>query len=245
MDAVSSLFVAIGYLVIAAIAIGTFVWWLFRAFSEEWLNAKAKFEARLAAYMDEQQKELHHMKSSVNARIDRATRLQLREFEALSESWARLMNAHSIIASATSRFRSTPDLNNMRAGQLEDFISRTNLADWERQAVRDAKDKTSEYTKRLEPHQIAHARKASDKFRQYFRKNGVFIREPIKRQFEAVYELMQAALSEHEMNLQHQTHEFKSIDRLASDGEEMVKALEAETQKVLWDFAQHQAKNPV
>jgi len=37
------------------------------------------------------------------------------------------------------------------------------------------------------------------------------------------------------MNFQHRTREFASIDRLASDGEEMVKALEAEVQKRLWD----------
>ena len=46
MDAVSSLFATIGYIVVGAGAVGTFVWWLFRTFSEKWLNAK--FEARLA-----------------------------------------------------------------------------------------------------------------------------------------------------------------------------------------------------
>jgi len=120
---------------------------------------------------------------------------------------------------------------------------RVPLAEWERQTARDAEDKTNEYRKRFEPHRIAQARKASEKFRRYFRKNGVFIREPIKRRFEELHELMQAALSEHEMNFKHRTCEFKSIDYLASDGERMVKALEAETQNVLWDFAHQQAKN--
>jgi len=46
---------------------------------------------------------------------------------------------------------------------------------------------------------------------------------------------MLAALSEHEMNFQHQTREYASIDRLNSEGEKMVKALEAEVQKRLWD----------
>src|SRR6266480_1394315 len=52
MDAVSSLFATIGYIVVGAGAVGTFVWWLFRTFSEKWLNAK--FEERLAAYKHEQ-----------------------------------------------------------------------------------------------------------------------------------------------------------------------------------------------
>ena len=238
MDAVSALFVTIGYLVIGAGAICTFVW-----FREKWLNAK--FEERLAAYRRELQNKLDHLKFSVDVRIDRATKLHHREFETLSESWARLTNANGIIVSVTSRFQSAPDLNNMRSDQLEDFISHSALADWEQQAVRDAKDKTSEYRKWFEPHKIAEARRANDKFHRYFRKNGVFIREPLKRQFEALHELMRAALSEHEMNFRDLTREFKSINHLASDGETMVKALEAETQKVLWDFAHQQPGNPI
>jgi hypothetical protein len=46
---------------------------------------------------------------------------------------------------------------------------------------------------------------------------------------------MLSALSEHEMNFPHQTREFKSIDRLTAEGEKMVKTLEAEVQKRLWD----------
>ena len=59
--------------------------------------------------------------------------------------------------------------------------------------------------------------------------------EPIKEQFDKLDQLMLVALSEHEMNFQHQTREFKSIDRLSSEGEKMVNALEAEVQKRLWD----------
>jgi hypothetical protein len=40
------------------------------------------------------------------------------------------------------------------------------------------------------------------------------------------------------MNFQHQTREFASIDRLASEGERAIKALETEVQKRLWDSTQ-------
>lgn len=235
MELLSTLFAFVGYLVVGVGAVGTFAWWLFRTFSEKWLNAK--FEERLAAYKHEQQKELEHLKFSINAQMDRATKLHQREFEALPEAWARLMDAHGMVASVVSRYKSTPDLNGMQSDQLEDFIVNSKLAEWQRQLVRGATDKTNAYRDQIELFRIARARKASRKFFLYFRKSGIFIREPIKQKFDALDQLMLGALSEHTMNFQHKTREFKSIDRLASEGEKTVKELEAEVQKRLWDSA--------
>jgi hypothetical protein len=167
--------------------------------------------------------------------MDRATKLHQKEFESLPEAWARLMHAHGIIMSVVSRFQSTPDLTSMRQDQLEDFIANSKLVEWQRQLVRDSPDKTSAYRNQMEPFKIARAKKASGKFYLYFRRNGIFIREPIKQQFEQIDELMLAALTEHEMKFQHHTREFNSIDRLNSEGEKMVKTLETEVQKRLWD----------
>ncbi|MEY9418351.1 hypothetical protein ABIF69_004793 [Bradyrhizobium japonicum] len=68
MDMLSTLFALVGYVVVGVGAVGAFVWWLFRTFSEKWLNAK--FEERLAAYKHEQQKELEHLKFEINAQMD-------------------------------------------------------------------------------------------------------------------------------------------------------------------------------
>ena len=233
MGAVSSLFATIGYIVVGAGAVGTFAWWLFRTFSERWLNAK--FEQRLAAYKHEQQKELEHLKFLINAQMDRATKLHQREFDVLPEAWARLTYAHGLIMSVVSRLQSTPDLNTMQPDQLSDFIVNSKLVEWQRQLIRQAKDKTSTYRNQIEPFKIAKAKKASKKFYLYFRRNGIFIRDPIKEKFDRLDRLMIDALDEHTMNFQHRTREFISIDRLSSEGEEMMKALEMEVQKILWD----------
>ena len=81
MNLLSGLFAVIGYIVVGAGAVGTFAWWIFRTFSEKWLNAR--FEERLASYKHEQQKELEHLKFAINAQMDRATKLHQKEFEAL------------------------------------------------------------------------------------------------------------------------------------------------------------------
>jgi hypothetical protein len=71
MNPLSDFFAVIGYIAVGAGIVGTFVWWLFRTFSEKWLNAK--FEERLAAYKHEQQKELEQLKFAINSQMDRAT----------------------------------------------------------------------------------------------------------------------------------------------------------------------------
>jgi hypothetical protein len=53
--------------------------------------------------------------------------------------------------------------------------------------------------------------------------------------FDELDQLLLAGMSEHEMNFQHGTREFGSIDKLAKNGEAMIKALETEVQKRLWD----------
>jgi hypothetical protein len=44
-----------------------------------------------------------------------------------------------------------------------------------------------------------------------------------------------SALSEHQMNFQHEMRESRSIDRFNAEGERMVETLKAEVQKTLWD----------
>jgi hypothetical protein len=72
MNWISDFAAVIGYAVVGASAVSAFVWWLYRTFSEKWLNAK--FEERLAAYKHEQQKELEQLKFPINSQMDRATK---------------------------------------------------------------------------------------------------------------------------------------------------------------------------
>jgi hypothetical protein len=235
MPTISDVFTAVGAFVVGGGfigAVGAGAVWLSRTFSEKWLNAK--FEERLAAYKHAQQKELEHLKGEINAQFDRTTKLNQREFEALPEAWRRLSGAYAVVVTLVSRFQSIPDVSRMYPDQLEDFLADSELSEWERQAIRDATDKTEAYRRQFEPYKIAKAKKASHKFYVFFRSNGIFIREPIRKLFEMVDDLVIAALTEHEMNFQHSTRSFVAIDKLGSEGELAFKKLEREVQDYLW-----------
>lgn len=237
IDILNNLAAVFGYVVLALTAISGTAWWLFRTFSERWLNAK--FAERLETLKHEQQKELAELKFAIDAQMDRTTKIHQLEFETLPKAWRLLMNSYGTAREVTSRVHSTPDLNAMSDVQREDFLVEgmigKELAEWQRQKIRVATDKTAELRNQWEPFKIARAKGASAKFYKYFRANGIFIRESLKTKFDELDRLVLAAISDHQMNFQHKTREFKSIDRLAHDGEAKIKALEIEVQKRLWD----------
>jgi hypothetical protein len=134
--------------------------------------------------------------------MDRAAKLHQREFEVLPQAWSLLTDAFGIAMALVSRLQAITDLDRMQQDRPEDFLTHCELADFERKEVRESKDKTETYGHLLQPHLIGRARKVSQDFYLYFRKSAIFIREPIKLQFDKSDELMQLALSEHSINFQ-------------------------------------------
>lgn len=216
-------------------AIGAGAVWLSRTVSEKWLNAR--FEERLAAFKHEQQKELERLKGEINTEIDRINKLRQRELEALPEAWRRLAKAYGFISAVVSRMQSTPDLNRMQAEELEEFLASSEFADWQRNAIRNAEDKTGAYREHAEPFKLARAKKSSRKFYVFFRSNGIFIRARLRTRFEALDQMLVSALSERQMNFQHGTRSFVAIDKLASEGEALYRELEADVESYLWGDA--------
>jgi hypothetical protein len=231
-----TLFAILGYLLVAATGLtglGVLLLFLFRTAAEKWIGTK--FDKQLEAFKHEQQVEIERLKFSISAQLDRATKLHQREFDVLPKAWGKLKDAHGIISELVSRGKTITDLNPMSDPQREDFLEASPLAEWQRDLVRAAKDKTDAYRNQIEPHRIGRAREASTKFYKYFQRNGIFIRPSIKRKIDKIDELMQGALEEHVLNFQHKFREFRAGDRLRSEGNALLEELEADVQERLWD----------
>jgi hypothetical protein len=177
------------------------------------------------------------LKFSISAQLDRATKLHQLEFEVLPKAWRKLKDAHGIISELVSRGQTITDLNSMSDPQRKDFLGASFLAEWQRDLVRAATDKTDVYRNQIEPHRIGRARKASAEFYKYFQRNGIFIRPSIKRKIDKIDELMLGALEERVLNFQHGFREFRAGDKLRSEGKSLLEELEADVQKRLWDSA--------
>lgn len=226
----------VGYIIVGVSALGVVgvgLVWLFKRIFDNWLNSK--FSEQLEAFKHRQQIEIERLRFSINALMDRATRLHQRKFEVLPKVWGRLTDAHGIILSVVSKLQATPDLDSMLPAQAEEYLANSKLVEWQREKVRISSKKTDEFRKQIEPHKIARGKKALKKYYLLYKRNSIFIRPSIKSKFDLLDRLMVDALSEHEMNFVFATRTFTSIEKLEKEGESLFKELQTEVQERLWD----------
>jgi hypothetical protein len=206
----------------------------FKHFSEKWLDAK--FARRLEELRHAHARELEDLRFRIAALLDRVTKLHAREFEVLPEAWSRLNDAFWQSIQFVSPFQSYPDLDRTPSPAREAFLEKCRLPDWEREEVRLAKEMNKKYQELIFKHDL-HA--AKDKFggaNSFLLKNGIFIEKTIRAQFQKLLDLIWNAIIEAEVNreIEHTARRRESTQALRSNGENMMKELEAVIHERLW-----------
>jgi hypothetical protein len=234
-DVVWNILTAIGAVVGIGGSVAGVAYALFRFLGERWLNAK--FEERLAAYKHAQQKELEELRFTINALMDRATKLHQKEFEVLPEAWAKLNDAHGITIAVTSAFQQYPDLDRMTEPQLEEFLEKSDLMNWQKDEIRRATKKTEHFVKAVGWQRISEARDACRELHVYLRRNGIFLPEPTKSKFVELDKLIYGALVEHELNQRDDLRPMlrEDLKKLNQSGKQLLEALEQDVHGRLWD----------
>jgi hypothetical protein len=219
----------LGSSVIVAFALG-----LFRFFGEKWLESK--FARGLEAYKHAQNKELEQLRYQVGALLDRASKLAQREFEVLPECWRLLVTAFRITEGATALFQEYPDLNKMSAPQLEEFLAKDPLENWQKDELRGETDRNKYYQKALFYRRMGECNKALVEFHRYFSTNGIFIAPEVTKPMERVSSLIRAMIVEHEINIEEDVRPRMRDARATfeTEGKQLMEAIGASVQKRLW-----------
>jgi len=214
--------------------ISLIVYQVFKYSGERWLNAK--FEERLAAYKHAQQQEIERLRFKINALMDRTTKLHEREFDVLPETWARLNDAYWASRALTGALQQYPDVNQMKTAQMEEFLGKSPLAEWEKEELRKTADKTRYYMDRIGWHRFSDTQEALREFQIYFLKNGIFIPPDVKRKFQELSDLIRDALIEYEIKHAHKeiTRMHEKMLALSKRGPEVLESLEIDVQGRLW-----------
>jgi hypothetical protein len=105
--------------------------WLDTRFAERLETHKGALQHELEKIKGARQVELEKIKFEINARMDRAAKLHQREFEVLPQAWSRLTEARGIAMSLVSRLQFVTELNQMPQDRLEEFLTHSELADFE------------------------------------------------------------------------------------------------------------------
>lgn len=221
--------------VLGALIGGTY--WLFQTFSERWLQAK--FDARLAELGHAHNQDLERLKFQINAQMDRTTKLHEREYQVLPEMWEALASAWGEAAAYTSPIQSVANVGGMSTQQLEEHLARSELFESQKQAVRESKDRTRTYQKEIYWHRKRAVEDHVRKFSRSLRFNGIFVPEEIKAKFELAADIIWNALTEHEINEEHEPRprERKAQLRLNDEGKTLLVDIEKDVQARLWSIA--------
>lgn len=188
----------------SVVAVGA-AWGLFQWFGKKWVEDhfsreleafKAEKQAELEKLRTEYGRETERLKADLNRFADRATRFHLREYEVLPEAWGLMNKAYGAASSAIVAFQQHPDLNRMGEAQFEAWLEQSGLEPYQRDELRDAKDKNSHYTTLRDWKQIADAERAVIEFRNYVILQGVFIEETLStKMMEAAQNMRKALIS--------------------------------------------------
>jgi hypothetical protein len=81
-------------------------------------------------------------KNSYGRLVDRATKLNQREFDVIPEAWARLCDAYEATRSLVASLQTLPDIDNMTSEHQNEFISGCKLEEWQKKELGSAESKT-------------------------------------------------------------------------------------------------------
>jgi hypothetical protein len=148
----------------AAAAFALFRWfgasWLEAKFAKDLEEFKAEKNSQLSKLNSGYQQEAERLKADVNRLLDRATKLHAREYEILPAAWGLLSKAHGATASLESSIQVRPDLDAMRPEQLDEFLQRSELSEWQKLDIAKSTEKGATYARHLVWLQIGQASSA-------------------------------------------------------------------------------------
>jgi hypothetical protein len=194
-----------GYGALVLLSVGG-AWKAFQHFSGKWLDNR--FAEKLKAVEQKHDVMVRHLQSSIDRELDRARKLQDREFEALSKAWGILHETFWRTREATNRAYTVVDLSAMQDDQLEEFVTNLDFPGWRKKDMFEmihngAGDETIQkyYEKGWRTKQHSECQKWRVKFVQYIDRKGIFMQPEIKERFDKMQQLIADALLEFELRI--------------------------------------------
>ena len=231
-DILSEFLKLIGGVAAIGAAAAAFAYAMFRLFATKWIETR--FSERLEAFKHQQNQEIEQVRFRINTMMDRNVKLHQREFDVLPDTWSLLTEAFYTIEPVALGIQRYPDLDQMSAERLDEFLEISPLTAVEKGELKAASDKTKYYREVKPWHELDKAIDAYNEFHTKFAKNGIFIPDPLKTKFAGVDEMLKEAIIERQV----QRHKFDKAGALHDKGRALLNALERDVRDRLWSSSQ-------
>jgi hypothetical protein len=235
LSSLTSILATLGAFGISVLGLTGAAYGLFRYLGDKWLTAK--FNERLESYKHEQQRQLEQLRYRINTLFDRTVKLHQHEFDVLPELWAKLNEAFGYASSFVSPLQSYPDLDRMTPAHLDDFLAKSDMADFQKDELRSGTDKTRRHMKIRFWYDLNETQRKYSEFNNAFVSKSIFLQREIKAPMQELRDMMYDALSEKKFEEQYQdprAGRFDKCDTLRKEGPQKLEEIGEKVRERLW-----------
>ncbi|RYZ91039.1 MAG: hypothetical protein EOP06_07245 [Proteobacteria bacterium] len=150
------------------------------------------------------QTQLEEIKHEHAGDLDRAVKLNQREFEVIPEIWLKGTEAHYAILRLIAMWQESPVLTHMGEAEFESFLSKSRLEDWQKEEIRAKSrfDRTTYYSDLSRWFRLNDANEAVIKFNHALLGSSIFIHPATHTKFEEFARHFRSAYGQFKSNMQ-------------------------------------------
>ncbi|WP_204153844.1 hypothetical protein [Leptolyngbya sp. CCY15150] len=167
----------------------------------KWLGDKwitHQLSQKLESFKRQQSELLEQYRYQINARFNRITKIHEKEFEVLPEIWYRLQDTYRHFQALSSPEQSFSDLDRFSSEQLEAFLEKCLLNDFQKEQLRCSTHKINYYKDTIYWIRLSIACQVFEEFRKYLHYNKIFLSQDL---FELLTKI-ESALIETQVDLE-------------------------------------------
>lgn len=203
-------------------------WLLFQKSVERWIDAH--FSKRQKEFEHEQVKELQRLKVKLDTVVQGALKLQEREFKIIPEAWEKVSEAFGLALWLSAPFEETISVGQLSEAELAEFLEKSDLYETQKAKIREADRRN-----RDELYREIEIRKRHGRGRQaiadadsFTRMNGLFMPEPMKKQFAQLVQLIWECVVSHQVGTEAKDYKITNDGwkKLKEQGEPLHDAIE-------------------
>jgi hypothetical protein len=203
---------------------------LFQHLGKKWIENK--FAERLNLLRHQHALELQRLRLEIDALLSGAIKLQEKEFAVLPEAWAKLDEAHGLVAWVVSPMQQYADVQRMSTAQLEEFLAGTEFTASQKDEVRMSREKSKTYQEIVFWYRLQKVRAAFGELQTYVARNGIFLPPGLKEKFTKIAEMLWSAIVSKEVG--HEARDWKMQNegwqKIKDETEPLYKSIEADIQ---------------
>lgn len=199
-----------------------------KSFAEKFIDSR--FERSLQQLKQEHEFEVERLRLKMSTMLDKAVKINQREFEVLPDAWMKINEAYYAVDSIVSPLTLSADVDRMLPQQQEEFIYKCNLEDWQKSELLRSSRKSDLYRQYSFTYRASKCMELSRAAYRHIKVNGIFLRPAFKDGLINIHTLTWNALVEFQVNIEEEydLRQYSARKEFTEKAKSLIDMLEGE-----------------